>query len=491
MTSSSPSISQPNDGTAVSSTSKGSPTSASAKNPLTRRLESPPLGAQMDVAVLDDYLHSLLLAKFLQSLDPLLQTLSGSGSGSGSSNNNEHNHYDTIRTIRMVLSSCLTAATLWMTHLQTPATKMLGLQTVITTTNNNNNSGGGGAAVSVWATKWKYVIVSAVLPLCYQALQRVVVEMQHQDQHIHDDNGEANHQTQRQIARRRQYQLARRMVQSVQQGIPLFKLGLLLSLLFQPKTNSKERSATAPSMLLAPRLSMALSGLTFITATASSSSSAAVEPSTSATSPPTETTTAATPATSMTPSVAQPGFYVLYAHRRWLYEESMQTFRLVFGPLVASLQDGRELVEDCMSRLVGLLVPRILMAPSSTARNLCSIASATASVDQSCSLCAKYPITIPYETDVCEHIFCYACLWKATSNKGRNDNLRLSPPTITSRQHQQKREGETTPQEPTHGTGYLCPTCHQRIRNTRPVTFQRYHRQQPPQASDDQQQQKE
>ena len=439
----------------------------------------PPLGSQMDVAVLDDYLHSLLLTKFLQSLDPLLQTFSSS---SHNDNGNNNSHHDTVRTLRMILSSCLPAATLWMTHLQTPATKALGLQTVIVTDGRR----------SVGATKWKYIVWTALLPLGYQLLQRVVMEWQQQLPETNDDDddddssrmvdhpddaAQQNHHHQqrqqtRRIARERQYQLARRIVEIIQQGLPVVRLGLLLSLLFQPK------GSTAGRNILPPRLSMVLSGLSFVTAAAaasstSSSSSPATSPSATTT---TTTTTTPSPAATM-----RPGLYVLYAHRRWLYEESLHTFRLVFGPLMTSLQDGRQWIEDGVARLtVRLLAPRLLMSAACSSRERNGLAdndtTLSTSVDQqACALCGKYPIIIPYETDACEHVFCYTCLWKATATTGNHNNIARRD--YGSPLAWQQTQPSTAPAQAL-GTGYPCPTCRRTIRSSRPVSLQRYHPQQ-------------
>ena len=397
----------------------------------------PPLGSQLDVAMLDNYLHSLLLTKFLQSLDPLVQILMNSGGRHDTLS--QQQHHDTLRTLRIMLSSCLPALTLWMTHLQTPATKALGLQAVmIPSKNSGSQRSADGDAL---ATKWKYIFFTALLPLCYQILQRIVVDMQQQQQQqqneveetFTDSQDEAQHHRRR-LAQERQYQVARRMVQNIQQGIPVFKLGLLISLLFRPK--SKRQSPTT----LTPSLSMALSGVAFMTAAARSSSSLE------------DTTT-----TTTSPQQQQPGLYVLYAHRRWLYEESLQTFRLVFGPLLSSLRDWRQLLEEGVGRVAQVMVSR-LIALSIMSRDL-AVEDDRIPVEQACSLCGKHPMVIPYETDACQHIFCYTCLWSKSNS-------------IISREPVMGHQEQTGPE--TLGTGYPCPTCRKLIRSSRPVPMRRY-----------------
>jgi len=285
--------------------------------------QSPPLGTQLDVDVVDNYLHSLLLTKFLQSLDPLLHTLSS---------NDISQYHQMNRTLRMVLSSILTAGTLWMTQLQTPATKALGLQTMML----DSTSGVG-------ATKWKYICCASLLPLGYHLLQQLVLELQRQNQQAENDESlltqastssslrQRQLQQMRRIARERQYQTARYILEAIRQGLPVLKVGLLLSLLLKPNAQTLQGSVIQPST---PRLSMILSGLAFVssipTATTSNNSSTS-----------SESTASTAPAT-----VSRPGFYVLYAHRRWLYEETLKTFRQVFGPLMSSLQDWRQIFLD-------------------------------------------------------------------------------------------------------------------------------------------------
>ena len=427
----------------------------------------PPLGSQLDVAMLDNYLHSLLLTKFLQSLDPLVQILMNSGGRHDTLW--QQQHHDTLRTLRIILSSCLPALTLWMTHLQTPATKALGLQSVMIPSKSSSQK---NAASGVLATKWKYIFFTALLPLGYQILQRIVVDMQQQEQRNEEDENFTNNshdeaqRRRRRIARERQYQVARRIVQSIQQGIPVLKLGLLLSLLFKPK--SKSHSSTA----LAPSLSMALSGVAFVTAAATRSSSS-LEDST-------------TTPSQQQQQQQQPGLYVLYAHRRWLYEESLQTCRLVFGPLLSSLRDWRQFIEEGLARVANVMVSR-LVSPSILSRGQsAAVDGALLPVEQACSLCGKHPIAIPYETDACQHIFCYTCLW-SKSNSSRSGTAVAPSAHNSTRQLAMGHAKESDPES--LGTGYPCPTCHKLIRSSRPVPMQRY--QQDKQQEHEQKQQRD
>jgi Pex2 / Pex12 amino terminal region/Zinc finger, C3HC4 type (RING finger) len=364
----------------------------------------PPLGAQWDVFVLDDYLYSLLLGQFLETLDPLIGVWSPSS----------HEKHAALRTLQSILGACLYAVTLWSSQLQTPGTKAVGLRAVMihnssSNSNNHNNS--------VRKTKIKYIVVTVVIPLAYQFLQRYTVQLQHyhhrHDSQSHNDMDtppQQDHTTtmsqdeyeRQSIARQRQYHVARQLCQWVEQGLPLCKLALLLSMLWQPQASA---SQSTTSIVLPPRISMLLAGLSFVNATTQPSSSLNGLAATS------------------TPSSR---FYVSYAHRRWFMEEALQTSRLVFGPVLVALKEARRLLVQS-TLLQRLMAPRV------------ALESATP-LDAPCPLCHKYPIAIPYETNICDHIFCYTCLWKATQG----------------------------------GTSAPCPVCGQTIQSSRPVSLQRY-----------------
>jgi Pex2 / Pex12 amino terminal region/Zinc finger, C3HC4 type (RING finger) len=349
----------------------------------------PPLGAQWDVFGLDEYLYSLLLGQFLETMDPLI------GSWPGGS----HQKHERLRTLQSILGACLPAATLWSSQLQTPGTKAVGLRTVMTHES------------SVKRTKIKYILVTVVIPLAYQFLQRYVVQLQHQQ---HQDNTPLQQQQQQQqdnpcqedyelrrIARQRRYQVARQLCQWVELGMPLCKLALLLSMLWQPQISESSQSTVLP-----PRISMILAGLSFVNASQANDA----------------------PATTSTHG----RFYVSYAHRRWVMEESLHTFRLVFGPVLTAFQESKQMFQSTVQRLLLAASPP---PPDSTP------------LDAPCPLCGKHPIVIPYETDACDHIFCYTCVWQAT------------------------RKTST------------CPVCRQAMQSSRPVTLQRYRQAAAAQAS--------
>ena len=257
----------------------------------TQEAPNPPLAYQLDVAVLDNYLNSLLLTKFLSSLDPLLRQ-------------DEHN---VRRTLRMVASSLLPAMALWFTQAQTPATKALGLRTIMTSSGSSTQT-----------ALWKHIGLAALLPLLLHILQGLVMKLQEQqrqeDDEIIDNEQDTEMRVQQRLARERQLTILTVIAKAIKLGVPLCKLGLLLAMLWKPKGQN-----------YSPRLSMVLAGLGFIASSSVHDSSAIAD--------------------SMTQS-SPPSIYVLYAHRRWMYEETMQTFKIVFAPLLASLQEGRQLVES-------------------------------------------------------------------------------------------------------------------------------------------------
>ncbi|CAB9531171.1 expressed unknown protein [Seminavis robusta] len=359
-----------------------------------------PLGAQLDVSILDDYLHSLLLQQFLSSMDPLFAP--------------SVVKHETLRTIRMILAALLPAATLWTTQLQTPGTKAVGLRTVM------------AGSSSVVATKVRYILVTALLPLGYQILQRWMVHLQEQQQQEDTTENEDTTTEQQRIGRQRKYHLIRNISKWVEHGLPICKLGLLLSLLWQPR--QQQQSSSLP-----PRLSMILAGVSFMSAATASTTAA----STDSSSPDLSTTS------------RHPRFYVLYAHRRWLMEESLQTVRLVFGPAMTSLREWRHVFYAQLQRFLRSWTP--------TRRHL-SNTDDTNSLDVPCALCGKKPIAIPYETDGCSHVFCYVCLWSHVSKHNNTVSSSFRPFTTTTATVQ----------------GSPCPVCQQVIRSSRPVPLQRY-----------------
>jgi hypothetical protein len=266
-----------------------------------------PLGYQMDVAILDEYLHSLLWTQFVTSLDPLLQA----------DNDNETTN-DLPRILRMLLASLLPAATIWITQTQTPATKALGLRTVMTSTNSNPRT-----------TLHKYIVLTAILPLLYHALQRLLWKLQQElvrldhDTRLTDQEEEIAY-TQTKTAKQRQFAIAKAIVQLVELGLPLGKLGLLLSLLWKPTSSTS--TITGLPTPQSPRLAMVLAGLGFLRVHPPDSNHHSQAHNSSIASP--------------------PRLYVLYAHRRWLYEESLQTLKMVFAPLLNSFQEARQFVES-------------------------------------------------------------------------------------------------------------------------------------------------
>ena len=158
-------------------------------NERTGAASSPPLAYQLDAPVLDEYLHSLLLTQFLSSLDPL-------------HNNNSH---ETKRRLRTLLSALLPVATLWMTQAQTPATKAVGLKTILTSPQS-----------SVRATLWKYTALTAILPLLYDALQRFVLKIQ-EERRLEEEDGDGDLEAeQHRIARERQYTLSTAIVKAIE-----------------------------------------------------------------------------------------------------------------------------------------------------------------------------------------------------------------------------------------------------------------------------------
>ena len=178
---------------------------------------------------------------------------------------------------------------------------------------------------SAAVTKWKYIALVSIMPLFHNVLQGLVFKLQ--ERHRNEGDGIAGEEeeeqimSQRRLARERQYALANGILKLIKLGLPLCKLGLLLSMLWKPKEQN-----------YAPRLSMFLAGLGFLTATSGSSPSI----------------------TESTGETWPPKLYVLYAHRRWLYEESLQTFKTIFTPLLFSLQEWRQFLEAGYVSLRGL-----------------------------------------------------------------------------------------------------------------------------------------
>jgi len=423
---------------------------------------------QWDVPLLDEYLYSLLLTRFWSSLDPLLQQWMVNGNGIRSQT------FPLRMYLKILLSAIVPAATIWSTHIQTPATKALGIRAVLTPTAATS----GDAQAVIRATKWRYIVFTVVFPLIYQLLQRYVMDaeqQQHQQEqqqaqsaarnnnshegesnqnlilNDHDDEAAAaaeQERIQRQAQHRRLW-VAQKIVQAVQKALPALKLGLLLSMLVGP-THSATASASAqgnPLWNLPPSWPMVLAGLQYVTA------------------PPSSTAT--------TGGNFPPRLFVLYAHRRWLYEESMQTFRVVFGPLITGMREVQQYLQQAFTfsntymsrsipRLFLQLQRRILSSQQQSAiQNEDTLLLVE---EQSCGFCGKKPIVIPYDSNACSHVFCYTCLWKAANDNDNNNTTTTSSSSTTD------NENEAV----TMGTGFPCPKCHESIQSSRPIPLQRY-----------------
>lgn len=395
----------------------------------------PSLGKQWDSLQLDEYLYSLLWTKFVSSFDPLLE---------------EHNNSSSTKSLLRSLSRALiTAATLLMTQTQSPGVKSLGLRSAMAATNYNNPQ----------LVKWKYIFLAAIAPFGYQLLQQWMIQLQEQILDLEENSNaspeEEEKEEQVRIARQRRYQVLRTIVRGVEQGLPMLKLGFLLSVLAVKP--GKDNSASSWWIQSLPSLTMALSGLQYTTAPPLISTNTGDNTNT-------ETTTS-----NYYSSDDSVRLHVLYAHRRWLYEESIQTLRIVFSPLLGLLRDTQGFLSTLIQRLMlqtrhqllhiyqgqPFLAERCTGSGTGAGANINNSSDAAttpsrSSDQQSCAICGTQPIAIPYETDApCDHIFCYVCLWNAASARSRSISSSSS-----------SRLGSF---------GFPCPICRANIRISRPL----------------------
>lgn len=165
------------------------------------------------------------------------------------------------------IQALIQASTLWLTSGQTPATSALGLRTIDTSSPDSSSSRPGRAK----GVKW--IVLSVLLPTVYRQL-RLWYE------NSSTNSNDYNHDSVTRLARERQRMVVGKILETIDRTVPALRLYALLAWWMG------KRGA-------APTLAMTLAGLSF-----------------TSTRPPQR-------------------LHVNFAHRRWLYEEIMRTFRLL------------------------------------------------------------------------------------------------------------------------------------------------------------------
>jgi hypothetical protein len=189
------------------------------------------------------------------------------------------------------------------------------------------------------------VVCSVIVPTIYRRIQRWNETSPPSTTYL--EQSTTSHIERIGIQRRRD--ISKRMVNVVEQYLPPIHLALLLSW-----WTSKTPHNTLPLLL---------SGLSYVSVT------------------------------------APQHLNVIYAHRRWMYEELIQCLRVV-SP---SWED--------ITRLFSVVwVPRRRRDPKLLVGSTPSTIPTTTTTPICCPSCQTTPITIPYITN-CQHIYCYTCLW--------------------------------------------------------------------------------
>jgi hypothetical protein len=205
--------------------------------------------------------------------------------------------------------------------------------------------------------------------------------------------------------------------------IPIIRLGLLLNFWrtvssFEDDGSSKvSRRATTIPRCNVPNLAMLLSGLAY---------HAATTPKTGAVT----TTTTSFSSEATTTAARHAGFFVLFAHRRWVHQEMIPLlWYMVVSPVLVSVSETYHMIRRFINDIATpsgyyywILQRRrrswsrrmstsSIMNQSPTDNDNSSKRTANDSVCV-CALCGISKMIVPYQIKDCEHVACYTCLWE-------------------------------------------------------------------------------
>jgi hypothetical protein len=285
---------------------------------------------------------------------------------------------------------------------------------------------------------------------------------------------------------RRRFVLTK-LFQWIDTFIPILRLGLLLNfwrittISADNDNNNNNNSSNCKSKnnnraTAVPNLAMFLSGLAHHVATNTTTPpTCAVTTSTSAMTP-TATTT------SSSSSITHPGFFVLYAYRRWVHQEMIPLllWQMLVSPILGSVGETyhmiRRFIDGMTTRSVYSWVRRrrmLLLQPAvtqndrqwssstntGTTNETSQVFDSAGACDGGCALCDIPNMIVPYQIKDCGHVACYACLWDFLREQQLQQRLTLET-------RYGKYGGTTTTKEELQ---LHCPVCWEAIQWCSPL----------------------
>jgi Zinc finger, C3HC4 type (RING finger) len=106
-----------------------------------------------------------------------------------------------------------------------------------------------------------------------------------------------------------------------------------------------------------------------------------------------------------TSQLQPPQLHVTYAHPRWLYEQGLETVKLLMAGLAIANAVWSPVVRDALMKPVLTLLRRCR-------RRLTGVAAAT--TNSICPICRHVPTAAAVQT-ACGHVYCYACLYQVSA----------------------------------------------------------------------------
>jgi hypothetical protein len=293
-----------------------------------------------------------------------------------------------VRVLRMAALPLIQTATVLVTSGQTPAVQCLGLEFVPNraplTSNRHHHLGPHGATkTSTKSRLLAYAFLRFVVPALYKAFQNWVAARRHKlaAMMLHDTYEDSNEellvqqQRRRQlIALQRQCNVAATIMAVMDRFVPVLQLAALLSCW------SGVSHTPDPAMLL--------TGMTYQNIVTSSAAS-----------PP--NASSQLQSGSQQQQQQQP-LHVTFAHRRWLYEQGLETAKLLFSGCLMGSTVWTPVVRDTLVDPATIVLRRIWQRVSGR-----KTATETNAV---CPICRRVPPTSAVRAD-CGHVYCYACLY--------------------------------------------------------------------------------
>lgn len=388
---------------------------------------STPTAVLLDIAPLDHFLLSLLLPSIMDlvphmtgAIEDLVRLLGG---------RMPELAVEIQRSSVSVPSSAwlmaiLQCVTILATQGQTPAVQLLGMKWEPIPSKISNGNLEPHYANSSW--RWRlgcYAILSSIVPVAYEQLDTWWKQRQEQ-RRLQSARTSLSHPTMPfnhahgssefawDLAAERQERVLRLLFQTVNSILPMVRLAILLQC-WSGKSSSPSLAMLVTQTRYTPVRSNRI-------------------------------TTSSEPSSSMKP----PLLHVDYAHRRWLYEELVQTLRILLAGWAVAPQVWWPLVQEYVLSPLHSLQRRVVQRVMHPASGRTASTSDSAMM---CPICRTKDMAIPMETN-CGHIYCYVCLYKASSRGGSSNSspfyCRECRQPVTSAQRWKAPSRPTAPTSP-------------------------------------------